>query len=48
MRVYELSLIFKRGRNAVVFAADKSMSAASLAEKNIAYVKIPDILYRST
>lgn len=39
--------IFKRGRNAVVFAADKSMSVSSLAEKNITYVKIPDILYRS-
>lgn len=42
-----IDAIFKRGHNAVVFAADKSMSVAALAEKNITYVKIPDVLHRS-
>lgn len=43
-----IDAIFKRGRNAVVFAADKAMSVAALAEKNIRHVKIPDVLYRGS
>ena len=41
-----INAIFEKGRNAVVFAADKSASVGALAEKNISYVKIPDALYR--
>ena len=43
-----IDAIFKKGRNAVTFGADKSMSVASLAEKNISFVKIPDILQRGS
>ena len=41
-----IDAIFRKGRNAVVFGADKSMSATSLAERNMAFVKIPDVLHR--
>lgn len=41
-----IDTIFKKGRHAVVFGADKSMSISSLTEKNIIFIKIPDVLSR--